>query len=269
MKFFSSSSIGIGLLLVIPIFLTSCSKDQLYEVKGTVVDVNNTPVVNAKIQIFNTSEDWLTGRNVVTTLTSDVIGEFKSAKVFEKGQYYMFIEKYDTSNWNINEVEQGVYPQINIPIEDASTHVIEYNNISLLANTNWKLTNTLREYKKTNMSAIEWRSTWSSARPCIRDNSLHFGKDLSFRMSEGNVVCSGKTENTLGTFVPPIIFSSMSCQNLIHTSQKVKTFTYDGLDNLSSKNAEIFVSCEQSVGQLYILYDVSANQKGLEVYSKY
>lgn len=270
MKLFTQIPRAIGLiLLVIPIFISSCKKDEMYQIKGKVLSIENVPVVSSTIQIFKNPEDWLTGHNVLATMNSDMVGEFESSKIFEAGDYYIFVEKYDTSNWNIRDVERGIYPKITLPLDDGTNQIVEQNNMRLLANSNWKLTNILIEHSKPNLGTIQWNSTWISGNNCEKDNSLHFGKDLSLRVSEGEYICSGEDRNILGTFVPPMIFNTHGCQKLLHTSQKVKPFEYEGWEAMKDKNGEMFLACDQSVGQLYLIYNATPSKKKLLVYSQY
>jgi hypothetical protein len=249
--------------------MTSCSKEEHYEVKGTVLDLNSAPVISAKVQIFKNPEDWLTGHNVIATMQSDMLGEFVSPKIFEAGDYYIFVEKYDTSNWNIRDVERGVFPKITLPLENGTTQIVEQNNMRLLANTNWKLTNILREFTKPDVGTIQWNSTWSTSNNCEKDNELYFGKDLTLRVSEGNYICAGTERNTLGSFVPPMIFTSLGCEQLLHTSQKVKPFEYSNWPEMETKQGKMYLACDQSVGQLYVIYKNTPTTKKLLVYSKY
>lgn len=250
------------------LFFSSCNKKELYEIKGTVLDTDNSPINDATIQIFKNPEDWLTGHNVISSMSSDMIGEFESRKVFEPGDYYIFVEKYDTSNWNIRDIERGIYPKITIPLDGRTIQIAEQNNMRLLANTDWNLSNMLREYTKPNTGTAEWHSIWTSTNNCVKDNSLHFGKDLSLRISEGEYVCSGYDRNTLGSFVPPMIFTTLGCQKLLHTSQKVKPFEFSGWEEMQNKNAKMFIACDQGLGQLYLIYDHSPTSKRLHVYSR-
>lgn len=255
-------------LMTIPVIFNSCSKDELYNIEGTVLDITGNPVVNAKIQIFKNTDDWLMGKNNLATMNSDLLGEFKSSKIFEEGDYYIFVEKNDTSNWNINNIEQGVYPIISVPLENRTIQSIEPSNIRLLANTSWKISNTLEEYHKNGSSSSEWKSNWTVYNNCEKDNLLHFSKDLTMRIDEGQTLCQNIPKEINGTFAPPIIFTSQDCEQLLHSSQSVKPFEYEGWDELKELNGEMLISCNQSLGYLYILYDISPSKKGLKVYIK-
>ena len=250
------------------LFITGCSKTEKYEVTGTVLDMQNNPVVSAKIEIFQTPEDWLTGHNVLATMSSDLLGDFDSPVMFDEGTYYIFVQKHDTSNWNIRDVENGKYPTITLPLEGKTIQPVEPNNMGLLANTSWKLTNSLEEYQLSGTQTKQWRSVWDKTNNCEKDNSLHFGKDLRLRISEGDLVCKDKERNILGSFVPPIIFTKYSCENLLFTSQKVKPFTFEGWEAMENKQAEMFLACDQGLGQMYIVYQITPNKKGLKVYSR-
>jgi hypothetical protein len=251
------------------LFFSSCKKQsELHSYSGYVVNPQNEPVVSATIQIFETPEDWLTGHNIVATMQSDLAGHFESEKIFESGDYYVFVEKLDSSNWEIREVEKGIYPKVSIPFSNGSYEVIDFNNMSLMANTKWKLTNVHREYTKPNHTAIEWQSIWTSINNCRRDNAIYFNKDLSMRISEGDVICSKQERNVLANFVPPIIFSSNSCTNLPNTSQDVKEFEYYNWPELKAKSGKMFMACNQSVGQLYIYYKSDDGRMMLDVYSR-
>jgi len=260
-----------GYLLVFSIiFLFSCKKDSdLHAFKGSVINTKNQPVVNAAIRIFKNPDDWLTGDNMVVQLQSDLAGNFESAKIYEEGRYYIFIEKYDTSNWELAEVQKGNYPTITLPINDEIARKIEPNNIGLLANTRWKLTNILREYTKNGQSAIEWHSQWTVTNNCYKDNRIHFGKDLKMTIKEGETICKGNLPITVGSFVPPTMFTSWSCQKLPNSSQKVKEFEFSGWPEMEAKNAKMFVSCDQSMGLLYVYYEGNGNKMMLNVYSKF
>lgn len=225
-------------------------------------------MVEARIQIFKSSQDWLTGHNVLATMKSDLIGHYESSKIFEEGDYYIFIEKHDTSNWDIRDVEKGIYPTIHLPVDGVFNQVIEQNNISLLANTTWGLVNILQEYSKPNETAIQWHSSWSTTNNCEKDNKLFFGKDLSLRVDEGNSICLGAEANVLAKFVPPIIFSSQSCENLPHTSQKVKPFEFSEWPVMEASDARMYLACDQSVGQLYIIHTSPNGTDILNVYRR-
>ncbi len=250
------------------IFIQGCSKTEKHEVQGTVLDINKNPVASAKIEIFESPEDWLTGHNVLATMSSDLIGEFESPQIFEEGTYYIFVQKHDTSNWNIRDVEDGKYPTITLPMEGRTIQSVEANNMGLLANTSWKLTNSLEEYEMSGTKTKQWRSIWVNTNNCKKDNTLHFGKDLSLRISEGDVICKDTERNLLGSFVPPMIFTSYSCENLLYTSQKVKPFTFEGWESMKNKQAEMFLACDQGLGQMYIVYQINNNTKGLMVYTR-
>ncbi|MGB0391810.1 MAG: hypothetical protein ACPGD5_09580 [Salibacteraceae bacterium] len=266
-RFHTYYLITMSLLMVAS--LSSCSKKtELVAFKGTVVNAKNQKVVGASVQIFNSAEDWLTGHNIVANLSTDTYGYFESEKIYESGEYYIFIEKYDTSNWEIRKVEQGIYPKITIPEDEGLTHTIDFNNMSLMASTNWKLTNIHREYTKPGATAVEWQSIWTGVNNCMRDNELIFNKDLSFRFSEGIFICNNNDRNTIGTFIPPIIFSEQSCINLPHTSQSVKEFEYSGWPIMEARDAKMYMACNRSVGQIYIHYTGTDGLEVLEVYSR-
>jgi len=257
------------LLALLTVGISSCSKnDELTSFEGVVVNPNGDYVVNATIKVFQDPEDWLTGHNVIATMQSDLVGHFESAKIFDAGEYYIFVEKYDSSNWEIRSVEQGVYPTVSIPGDPGTRYTVDYNNMSLLASTNWVLTNVHREYTKPGSSVKEWQSIWSSVNNCRRDNSIVFNKDLSMRVSEGDIVCSGEVRNILGTFVPPLIFSANSCKNLPYTSQGVKEFEFDGWPQIQSRGGKMYMDCNQSIGQIYVNYTGDDGLMRLDVYSR-
>lgn len=257
------------LLVYVTVALSSCKKDSgLHSYSGYVVNPDNKPVAKASIQIFKTPEDWLTGLNAVATLRSDLAGYFESDKIFESGDYYVFVEKLDSSNWEIRQVEKGVYPKISIPSSNGNSLTIDFNNMSLMASTEWVLTNVHREYTKPPHTAIEWQSIWSSVNNCRRDNAIYFNKDLSMRISEGNIICSKQERNILASFVPPLIFSSNSCVNLPNTSQDVKEFEYHNWPEMKAKDGKMFLACNQNVGQLYIYYRGNDGKMMLDVYSR-
>jgi hypothetical protein len=267
---FFSFSLFIYLSFFLSSFLSSCKKESnLYAFKGDVINNNNQPVLNASIKIFKTPEDWLTGHNMVINLQSDLAGHFESAKIYEEGSYYIFIEKYDTSNWELSQVQKGNYPTIYLPINENLERKIEHNNIGMLANTKWKLTNVLKEYTKNGQSAVEWHSQWSATNNCFKDNKIYFGKDLTMTVSEGKTICNNTIPNIFGTFVPPMIFTSWSCQKLPNSSQNVKEFEFSGWPEMESKNAKMFVSCNESMGLIYVYYQGSGNKMMLNVYSKF
>ena len=257
-------------ILIFTAFIgTSCSKnEELVGLKGTVVNVDNKPISLAKVELFKSSNDWLTGHNVVAIAQSDLIGEFEFQDVLEAGEYYIFIEKYDTSNWEIRDVEQGIYPKITIPENNNQKYVIDYNNMSLMANTRWELTNVHREYTKPGEIAVEWQSIWTGINNCRRDNSITFTKDLKMLISEGQTVCKGESFEIEGTFVPPIILGSNSCIKLPNTSQNVKEFEFSNWPEMEQVNAKMYLACNQSVGQLYIYYKGNDGLMVLEVYSR-
>ncbi len=260
---------GFGyLMLGLSFMLFSCEKrEELYAFKGTVTDIHDQPVAHAKIQVFHTSNDWLTGLNEVARFQSDLSGRYASRKIYESGSYFLFIEKYDSSNWEYREVERGVYPTVTLPIAGYPTQIIQHNSMSLLANTQWKISNVLLEYSVSGSAIKEWRSTWAETNNCKKDNTLHFGKDLSMRIGEGNLVCLGKSQNILGSFVPPLIFTHWSCEKLLHTSQKVKNFEYANWPEMETKNGQMYLACNRSVGQLYVICKESPECKKLYVYS--
>lgn len=252
------------------VFLFSCKKEsERHAFKGDVINSKNQPVVNASIKIFKTPEDWLTGHNMVVQLQSDLAGHFESAKIYEEGKYYIFIEKYDTSNWELSEVQKGNYPTITLPVNDDLSRTIEPNNIGLLANTSWRLTNILKEYTKNGQSAVEWHSQWPITNNCFKDNKIHFKKDLTMIIEEGKTVCTGNIPNTIGNFVPPMIFTAWSCQKLPNSSQNVKEFEFSGWPEMEAQNAQMFVSCNQSMGLLYVYYEGTGDKMMLNVYSKF
>lgn len=255
-------------LLSIILSFFSCNKQELYKIEGTVLDLTGKPVNKASIEIFKTPNDWLTGHNVVATMKSDLNGEFSSSPIFEGGDYYIFVEKYDTTNWNIRDVEKGVYPIIHLPLESPTIQPVEASNMGLLANTAWKISNTMEEYTKSGSSSSEWKSTWSNQNNCIRDNTLFFGKDLKMIIDEGDIVCRNTPETIEGSFLPPVIFTEISCETLLHTSQKVKPFEFYGWEELTSKNGTMYVSCNSSSGQLYITYNINQSKKALVVYTR-
>ncbi len=248
---------------------SSCSKkEELVAFKGAVVNASNRSVAGARVQIFNSAEDWLTGHNVVATMTTDVFGQFETQPIYDAGEYYIFIEKYDTSNWEIRKVEQGIYPKLTMPEEAGSTHMVDYNNMSTMANTSWKLTNIHREFTKPGATAKEWQSIWGGANNCKRDNAIYFNKDLSMRISEGDFVCSGEERNIIGTFIPPLIFNSSSCQNLPLTAIAVKEFEFSGWPKMEARNANMYLTCSNSNPEVYVHYVNDNNLQVLEVYSR-
>ncbi|MFT4753803.1 MAG: hypothetical protein ACI85Q_001351 [Salibacteraceae bacterium] len=249
-------------------FITACSKTELHSFTGTVLDNEQRPVINAIVKVFETPQDWLTGHNVVTTMSTNLVGKFESSTTYESGDYFIFIEKLDTTNWNIRDVEKGIYPQISLPQDNEYRETIEHNNMGLLANTNWELTNILTEYTRPNTGTKQWLSIWSTTNNCEKDNMLHYGKDLTLRINEGNAICSGNERNILGSFIPPLIFTTYSCDQLIHTSQEVKQFEFSGWPKMNNRNGEMFLACDQSIGQLYVTYNKSAESKRLLVYSR-
>lgn len=256
-------------IAAILVLASSCNKkEELYSYQGTVVSPDNKVVVSATIQIFETPEDWLTGHNVIATMQSDRAGYFESEKVFESGDYYIFIEKYDSSNWEIRQVEQGIYPKVSIPSDEGKRYVVDYNNMSLMASTKWVLTNMHKEYTKPGATAIEWQSIWSSVNNCKRDNSISFNRDLSMIVSEGNTVCSGEERTIVGDFVPPLIMSSNSCTQLPNTAQDVKEFEYSNWPEMEAKGGKMYLACNQNIGQMYILYKATSGLMVLEVYSR-
>ncbi len=249
--------------------LNSCAKkSELVSYEGRVVSTTGKPVVSATIQIFETAEDWLTGHNVIASMTSDFSGHFESGPIFEPGEYYIFVEKLDSSNWEIRKVEQGVYPKVSIPEDKGLNYVIDYNNMSAMASTQWVLTNVHKEYTKSGHTAIEWQSIWTNINNCRRDNYIAFNKDLSMRVSEGDITCSGGERNVLGSFVPPIIFNSNSCINLPNTSQTVKEFEYSGWPAMKAKDAKMYLACNQNIGEMYVYYEANDGKMMLDVYSR-
>tara|TARA_R110002050_G_scaffold109799_4_gene221534 strand:- start:38408 stop:39178 length:771 start_codon:yes stop_codon:yes gene_type:complete len=250
------------------LFSSSCHRADLFAFEGNVYNKDKEAVVQARIQIFKTPQDWLTGHNVLATMSSDLIGHYKSPKIFEEGDYYIFIDKYDTSNWELSQVEKGEYPKIHLPTDGDINQTIEHNNMSLLANTNWKLVNILQEYSKPGEPAVQWLSIWSTTNNCEKDNKLLFGKDLSLRVDEGKSVCSGEQSLVVAKFVPPLIFSTQSCDKLPHTSQLVKPFEFSNWPSMETANAQMFLACDQSIGQLYIIYDSTQGYKLLKVYRR-
>ena len=261
---------GLGLLSILMLtVMSSCRKEsELYAFEGRVFNTQNEPVVSAQIQIFKSPNDWLTGHNVLLTMSSDMIGHFESSKAFEAGDYYIFVEKYDTSNWNIRDVEKGIYPKITLPTDGEIQQFIEPSNMALLANTNWKIVNVLEEYTQSGHTAIQWRSIWSNMMSCKKDNTLKFGKDLSLNIGEGPAVCVNAQESIIGTFVPPMIFSSLGCDKLPNTSQKVKPFEFSGWDYMENRSAEMYLACDQSVGQIYIYFNGENGKMLLHVYDR-
>lgn len=263
----------LSVLIWVALFLlsspfSSCNKQEdLYSFKGRVINANQEPVHNATIEIFATADDWLTGLNAVTRIKSDYDGYFESSESYTSGSYYIFIDKYDTSNWDIRSVENGQYPKVTIPSEPKD-YLIEYNNISLLANTVWLLTNRHQEFTQPGQNATEWRSKWTSVNNCIKDNKIFFYKDLTMRISEGTTVCNNAEENIEGTFVPPIIFSATSCENLHNTSVRVKEFLYYGWPEMENKSGHMYLACDQNTGQLFIYYTGENGKKYLDVYSR-
>ena len=259
----------IFILLMFIMVSTSCSKqNELVGLTGTVVDVNNKPISLAKVELFKSANDWLTGHNMVASSKSNLIGEFEFEDLLEPGEYYIFIEKYDSSNWEIRSVERGIYPKITIPDNDNERYVIDYNNMSLMANTQWELTNVHQEYTKPGEIAIEWQSIWTSINNCRRDNSITFTKDLNMIFSEGQIVCKGVSPNNDGTFVPPIIFGVNSCTTLPNTTQDVKEFEFSGWPLMEQNGARMYLACNASVGQLYIHYKGENGLMMLDVYSR-
>ena len=257
------------LSILFSLALSSCSKkDELVAFEGSVVNASNKNVTGARVQIFNSAEDWLTGHNVVATMTTDLFGNFESEPIFEAGEYFIFIEKYDTSNWEIRAVEQGVYPKLTIPEESGIIHTVDYNNMSAMANTAWKLTNIHREFTKPGATAKEWQSIWGGINNCKRDNAIYFNKDLSMRVSEGDFVCSGEERNIIGTFVPPLIFNSSSCETLPLTAISIKEFEYSGWPKMEALNAKMYLTCSGSNQEVYVYYLNSNNLQVLEVYSR-
>ena len=249
--------------------LSSCSKNsKLVSYEGRVVNPDGKSVARATIQIFETPEDWLTGHNVLATMTSDFAGHFESEPIFEPGEYYIFVEKYDSSNWEIRKVEQGVYPTVNIPEDKGGTFIVDHNNMSLMASTQWVLTNVHKEYTKPGHTAIEWQSIWTSTNNCRRDNYIQFNKDLSMRISEGDILCSSEERNVLGSFIPPIIFSNNSCTSLPNTSQSVKEFEYSGWPGMKAKEGKMYLACSSAVGEMYVYYKANDGKMMLDVYSR-
>lgn len=265
--FHTTTNLLLGLFLLVG--LLSCSKsDELIAFKGKVVNIDNKTVTGASVQIFNTAEDWLTGHNIVANLRTDALGNFESEKAYQAGEYFIFIEKYDTSNWEIRKVEQGIYPTISIPEDENKTHTIDYNNMSAMASTAWILTNVHREFTKPGATVSEWQSIWTSINNCRRDNKMFFEKNLSFRFSEGNYICNGQERNVIGTFIPPLIFSTQSCTTLPNTTQLVKEFEYEGWPEMEQLGAKMYLSCNPNVGQIYIHYEGLDGLEILEVYSR-
>ncbi len=259
--------LSIPTLLIVS--FSSCNKkEESVAFTGNVVSVDNTQISGAKVEIFRNAEDWLTGLNVLTTMVTDLSGRFESEAIYEAGEYYIFIEKYDSSNWEIRKVEQGIYPQITVPEETDLTHTIEFNNMSAMAETAWKLTNVHREFTKPGATAVEWQSIWSGINNCKRDNQLFFNKDLSMRFSEGATVCRGNATEIIGTFVPPMIFNILGCETLPFTKIPVKQFEYSNWPEMEAKGAKMYLSCNSSVGQTYILYTGDNGLKVLEVYTR-
>lgn len=249
--------------------LSSCSKkDDLVAFKGYVVNADNRSVPVATVEIFRTAEDWLTGHNVVAKLSTDNAGYFESEKIYEPGDYFIFIEKYDTSNWEIRQVEKGIFPKIAAPGDENKVHTIDYNNMSAMASTSWILTNVHKEYTKPGATAVEWQSIWTGVNNCVRDNEIFFNKDLTMRVYEGRTICKGKERNVVGTFVPPIIFNANSCMDLPNTSQAVKEFEYWGWPEMEARDAKMYLSCNSSVGQVYIYYTGNDGLDILEVYTR-
>ena len=265
----SFKTVFLFFFLLHALLFSSCSKkDDFQAFKGTVVNATGQNVPDARVQIFNTPEDWLTGHNVVASFRTDASGYFESSAIYEAGEYYIFIEKYDTSNWEIRKVEQGLYPKISIPEDINKTHIIDYNNMSNMAGTSWLLTNIHKEYTKPGATAKEWQSIWTGVNNCVRDNELFFNKDLTLRVYEGNTVCKNKQKNIIASFVPPIIIDPNGCSNLPYTAQGVKEFSYSDWPEMEAKNAKMYISCNSSVGQVYILYTGNDDLQVLEVYSR-
>ena len=116
---------------------------------------------------------------------------------------------------------------------------------------------------------MEWHSQWTVTNNCFKDNKIYFGKDLSMTISEGKTICSGTAPNIIGSFIPPIIFTSWNCQKLPNSSQNVKEFEFSGWSEMEAKNAKMFVSCNESMGLIYLYYQGSGNKMMLNVYSQF
>ena len=259
----------VAFIIIGATFYSCQRKNDTYAFEGTVLNINGDPVVDAKVEVFTTPHDWLTGHNVIASMTTNLRGNYKSNPIYEEGKYYLFIEKYDSSNWEIRDVERSIYPSVNLPLDGPIKSVIEQSNMSLLANTKWKITNILKEFSRNNHQDVEWISNWSKLNNCDKDNQLFFGKDLSLRIYEGNSICSGKKENILTTYVPPIIFSDLGCESLTNSTQKVKEFEVENWEGLEYINAKFYLDCNQSLGQLYIIFENGNGGLELHVYKKF
>ena len=89
------------------------------------------------------------------------------------------------------------------------------------------------------------------------------------RMNEGNSICVGKERNTLINYVPPMIFNTLGCQSLPNSTQKVKQFEHSGWDEMEGANANFYLDCNVSLGQLYLIFETSQGKKELHVYKKF
>ena len=262
----------IKLLITIPLFfsilLGSCKKEELYAFKGTVLNKEKKPVVNANVVVFNSTEDWLSGKNAIAKMSTNILGEFKSSNSFNEGDYYIFIDKKDTTNWNVEEIKLSVYPKISLPSNESYQQVINHSNINVFVNTKWKLSNILKEYVKSGKENLQWVSIWAKTYPCNKDNTLSFGKDLSLYISEGSLICDNEKDIT-ATYTPPTgTFVAVTCEHLLHTFQTVKRVGFDGWPQIKAKNGEMFITCDQTIGQLYVIYDETPTLKKLLVYSR-
>jgi hypothetical protein len=251
--------------------LSSCSKQEedMYAFSGVVYNAKNEPVKGAEVEIYPTSNDWLTGHNMVVRLTTNEFGAYQSNKAYPAGTYYIFIEKIDSTNWNIREVEQGNYPSVTLPQNNSNMeNVIDYSSMSVIANTKWILVNQMVEYSKPGNSVKEWQNVWSQTNNCMKDNAIIFDNTTKFLKSEGQYICKGEQQNERVQFTPPLFLSSLTCENLPNTGVLVKEMEYYDWPEFEQKDGHIYMACDRSIGQLFFYYLNDNNQRVLEVYSR-
>lgn len=260
-----------GLLVMLLIFSASCSKkEEQYAFSGVVVNTQGEPVAGARVDIFPTPEDWMTGHNKIKTLTTDANGTYQSLDIYDAGDYYVFVKKADSTNWSVSDIDAGNFPKVTLPQSNPSHRsVIDYTSMSVIANTTWKLVNVMQEYSKPGSAVKEWQNVWNSVNNCMKDNEIIFDNTTKFLKSEGQYVCRSADENNLVRFIPPLILSQLSCINLPYTGVLVKEMDYFDWPEFENRDGHIYMGCDRAAGQLFLYYLNENNQRTLEVYSRF
>lgn len=252
--------------------ISSCSKnkEQLHAFSGIVYNAKSEPVEGARVNIYPTSNDWLTGHNKLKTLITNADGRYQSVAQFEAGDYYVFIEKVDSTNWSVAEIENGNFPKVTLPQANSNMEsIIDYTSMSIIANTNWKLVNVMEEYSKPGQSVKEWRNVWSITNNCMKDNEIRFDNTTKFLKTEGQYVCKWNSDDERVQFTPPLILSTLSCSNLPLTGVLVKEMEYYQWPDFEEKDGHIYMACDRSVGQLFLYFLDDNNKRVMEVYSRF